>query len=219
MHLPFLNHLKLPSMYLKLNSVIFFLVITGCKVSESKIIGKYLDKERNDTLTIKSDNTYEFEQQLNTAAHGWNTGSWKLEKNSVSFSNTAPLAEVGCKLRITKKGTGEEPLQLNFILDKSQKNLAISDVVILNSHVPVNRSEFNIISNRVVVKTANFDSLAVKFAYFPFITFNKQKFDKNGIYEIVVYPAERLYELDKLSYKYRNGSLINRSESIKYKRI
>jgi hypothetical protein len=51
------------------------------------------------------------------------------------------------------------------------------------------------------------------------MTFHKQKFDPYGIYEIVIYPVERLYELDKLSYKYSNGSLINRSENIRYQKI
>ena len=191
----------------------------GCKVSESAIPGKYIDRERDDTLHMMADKTYEFEEHLKNGEHGWNTGNWQIDKKGVSFFNTKPLPIVGCKLRITKTGTTENPLQLNFSIDQVERKIQFTDVIISGNLSEGNRSDVSIVSNRITIKTTNFDSVSVKIGYFPFISFNKNKFDKNGIYEVVVYPDERLYELDKLFYKYRNGSLINHSGHIRYRKI
>ena len=92
-------------------------------------------------------------------------------------------------------------------------------VIVLDKHVPIKTAYISSVSNNIVIKTYNFDSILVKIPYFPFIEFTKNKFDKNGVYQIVIYPAERLYELDKISYKYRNRSLVNHSEHIRYQKV
>ena len=194
-------------------------LLLGCRISESAIAGKYIDRERDDTLHMMADKTYEFEERLKNGEHGWNTGNWQMDKRTISFFNTKPLPLVGFTLRITKTGITAYPLQLNFSIDQSEKTVQFTDVRISGNMLEGNSSDVSIVSNKIIVKTANFDSLQVKIGYFPFISFSKNKFDKNGVYEVMVYPAERLYELDKLSYKYRNGSLINHSGNIRYKKI
>lgn len=192
---------------------------SGCKVYDSHITGKYFNKKTNDTLNLLANNTYEYEEKLNNGEHGWNTGNWNLTKNTVSFFNTTPLPLVGYKLRIIKVGISEEPLQLEFILNGSKKILQISEVHLFDKKNLVNASYTSPVSNKIIVKKNNSDSIAVKIPYFPLIGFNGNRFDKNGVYKVIVYPAERLYELDKLSYKYKNGSLINNSEKIRYKKL
>lgn len=195
-------------------TVLFF----GCKVPESGIVGKYIDIERDDTLNIKADKTYEFEEKLRNGEHGWNAGNWDISKKNISFTNTTPIPVVGFKLRITKIGESEVPLQLEFVVNEAKKRVQFSDMRVLYKKVGIDNALLIAVSNRILIKTFNFDSIAVKIPYFPFIEFKKEKFDQNGIYRIVIYPAERLYELDKFSYKYRNGALINRSEGIRYRR-
>ena len=188
--------------------LIIFAIITlcGCKISESNCIGKYLDKNRDDTLNLLPGKKYEFEEKLINGEHGWNTGNWTIDKNRILFSNTNPLPVVGYKLRIHKIGVGQYPLHLLIKIDQLKKDIQFTDIRLLDKGLQVN-GEADIIKNRIVVNTNRFDTIGIKIAYFPMMAFDKYKFDLNGIYEVIIYPAERLYELDKSSYKYKNGHL------------
>jgi len=205
-------------MYCKLLLLISPFFFTGCKVSESSIIGKYIDRERDDTLNVMANKTYEFEERLSNGKNGWNTGNWDIKKNSVFFFNTTPLPVVGYKLRVIKLGESTEPLKLEFVINASEKKLHFTEVIVIDRNTPVNTAHTSPGSNKLEIKTFNFDSIAVKIPYFPFIGFKQNKFDKNGVYQVIIYPAERLYELDKVSYKYRNRSLINHSENMRYQK-
>ncbi len=206
-------------MHTQFLTLICLLVFFGCKVSESKLTGKYIDRERDDTLTLMPDKKYEFEERLRNGEHGWNTGNWTIDNNRISFFNTNPSPVVGYKLRIHKMGESEYPLQLIFNLDQSKKKVTFTEVIFLEKGRRLHSAVISIVSNRITAKAAGFDSLLVNIAYFPGIAFNSGKFDVNGIYEVVVYPAERLYELDKIRYKYRNGYLLNHSEHIRYQKV
>ncbi|MCW3119529.1 MAG: hypothetical protein JWM28_3611 [Chitinophagaceae bacterium] len=202
----------------KLVIIVCLFYLYGCKISESNFLGKYIDKDRGDTLKLMSGNTYEFEEKLKNGEHGWNTGNWTIAKKRISFFNTNPLPVVGYKLRVNKIGVSQYPLQLIIHIDPSKKNIAFTEVGLLDKGIRIN-DEADIVTNRIIVKTIDFDSLVVKIPYFPMIAFNKNKLDINGIYEVIIYPAERLYELDKFAYKYQNGCLINRTAQIRYRKI
>lgn len=148
-------------------AVLFF----GCKVPESGIVGKYIDIERDDTLNIKADKTYEFEEKLRNGEHGWNTGNWDISKKNISFTNTTPIPVVGFKLRITKIGESEVPLQLEFVVNEAKKRVQFSDMRVLYKKVGIDNALLSAVSNRILIKTFNFDSIAVKIPYFPFIEF------------------------------------------------
>lgn len=190
----------------------------GCKVSELNIVGKYYDKINDDTLTLMTDNKYEFEERLKNGEHGWNTGQWAFTNNRISLYNTNPLPVVGYKLRFHKIGVGPDSLKLAFTIDQSKKDISFTEVNLKNKGASISDA-VKIVKNKIAINTTNYDSLRVKISYFPIMVLNKNKFDINGIYEIIIYPAERLYELDKMVYKYRNGVLQNRNELIRFKKI
>jgi hypothetical protein len=197
----------------------FLLAIMACRISESKITGKYLDKVRDDTLRITANHTYEFEERLKGGEHGWNSGKWHIENNRVYFTDTKPLPVVGYRIGMNKTASSADALQLYFTIDKFKNNVLLSSVTVWQKGKQLDTSFVNLVSNRVVVKTANFDSLAVKLDYFPVIGLSKHKFDDKGVYNVIIYPSERLYELDKLSYQYKKRSLINRSHQVRYQKV
>lgn len=200
---------------LMLMLVLFF----GCKVSDSVIIGKYIDYKRGDTLTLLADRSYEFEEKLNTGEHGWNTGNWILSKRKIVFSNTRPLPIVGCKVKLIKIGKGKAALQLNIVQNGSPEKFNTIETRVKGNDSDANNKFIIHKTNTIFLKSFIFEKLEIRVPYFPVLTFSKKEFEENGVYRVIVYPAERLYILDKLSYRYQKNRLLNRREHIRYERI
>lgn len=202
-----------------LTGLILLVLFLGCKVSDSSIIGKYIDYQKDDTLTLRADRSYEFEEKLNTGEHGWNTGSWILRKHKIAFSNTKPLPIVGCKVKLIKTGKGKAALKLNIVLNGSSKKINTIETSVMG----MGGSMINDISkqknNTIFLKSFTFEKLEIQLPYFPVLQFKKDEFEEQGVYQLIVFPAERLYELDKLSYRYSKNRLVNCKENIRYYRI
>ncbi len=126
---------------------------------------------------------------------------------------------VGGKLKYIKIATSQFPLELDFVLAGKEKQLMIDKAVLYNKALPIDSSGVEMVSGKVRIKTINFDSIGVKINYFPLLMLDGKSFDKNCYYQVMIQPAERLFELDKLSYTYRRNIFINRSEKIRYKKV
>ncbi len=194
-------------------------VFFGCKVPEVNLAGKYIDLEKDDTLTLRADKTYEFEEKLNKGEHGWNTGNWNLVNGRIRFSNTSPLPIVGCKVKVIKKGMGRAALQLNIVQNSSSKKFRNIETRVVEKNGVAGHHFIPHKTSTVFLKSFTFEKLEIRIPYFPVLRFSKDEFEEKGIYQVIVYPLERLYELDKLSYRYKRNRLINRRGHIRYDRI
>lgn len=203
----------------KVAGLVLLVLFYGCNVSESNIIGKYVDYQKDDTLTLRGDRSYEFEEKLNTGEHGWNTGNWKLHKHKIAFSNTKPLPVVGCKVKLIKTGKGKTALQLNIVLNGASKKINTIETRVIGMGGAVNNDISKQKRNTVFLKSFTFEKLEIRLPYFPVLKFKKDEFEEKGVYQLIVFPAERLYNLDKFTYRYTNNRLVNRKENIRYYRI
>ena len=196
-------------------------LLTGCKVAEVKIVGQFIDRKTGDTLSLFGKDSYEYKQKLTNGEFGWNTGNFLLDKKRISFLNTQPFPVVGYKMQRKVVDTSTEPLHLQFQLNGKVpfKPLLINKAEVLFNSQPLDQSYFKISLNQIIIKTAKFDSVVIFCSYFPPFSFAGNKFDKNKLYQILITPIERLYELDKYSYKYSNRSLSNRKQKIKLQKI
>lgn len=167
-------------------SILFFL-LTGCKVTESMLPGKYVDSQRDDTVRLMANNTYEYEERLYNRTHGWNTGNWEWKNGRLRFLNTNPLPIVGYKIKIDQLGIGPDPLQLVCKLNSSNRELKILAFGIYNKGHLLDTGSSHAIANQLVIKTTNFDSLTIETAYFPIMGINNHRFEKNGRYRIVFF--------------------------------
>ena len=59
-----------------LSIVIFTSLLIGCKVTDKKIIGSYIDPQKGDTLRLFPNKTFEYQEKLSYGEFGWNTGIW-----------------------------------------------------------------------------------------------------------------------------------------------
>jgi len=64
-----------------------------------------------------------------------------------------------------------------------------------------------------------FDSIAVSLSYFPTITLTKNRLEAQKIYEVLITPSDKIYELDKENLKFRKRSISNRNKKIKFSKI
>lgn len=199
--------------------LILMVLFIGCKVSDSAIVGKYIDYEKKDTLTLGKDKSYEFEEKLNSGENGWNTGNWLLNHRKITFSNTRPLAVVGCKVKLIKTGIGRDALQMTIEINGYPDKFKPFQSRVIRKNSAFDTGFITHKSNTFFLKSFAFDNLEIRLPYFPVLKFKNNEFEERGIYKLMIYPAERLYELDKLSYRYSKNKLINRKENIRYYKI
>ncbi len=199
--------------------VLFLFVNSACKVSEKEITGKYFDKKTSDTLSLFSNKTYAYVEKLDNGELGWNTGSWSFNKKYVSFFDTKPVPVVGYGLQKTIVNTTKELLQIQFLLNDSKEILEIKRAIALLNNKPVDVGYFSINLNLLTVNNFNFDSLSIFTSYFPAFSFKQSSFKKNKVYQVIITPNERLYELDKFSYRFKKNNLINSSRKIRFIKI
>jgi hypothetical protein len=199
--------------------ILMLAIPVSCTVSEKNIVGKYADTKRIDTLTMLADHTFEYKLKQNNGEFGWNNGSWAVSGRFLSFYDTKPVPIVGCKLKKKITGNTDDALRLIFKLTTPHKRIEISSVQIFNEGNLIDALNYKIQSNQVIITTAAFDSIAVTIPYFPILTFAKSRLELQKIYEILITPNDRLYELDKVNFKFRKKSFSNGVQKIKFKKI
>lgn len=195
-----------------------FLLI-GCKVTDTKIIGTYVDRQKGDTLRLFGDKTFEYQQKLSYGEFGWNTGNWGINENRISFSNVKPDPVVGYRLEKSIRDSIKEPLKIILLLKNSKKLITIKNALVWSRNNVLDTSYFKYNLNTLTINTNSFDSVSVVTSFFPPISFKKSEFEKNKQYQITISQAERLFELDKYVFEYKKKSLLNRSEKTQFKKI
>lgn len=193
-------------------------LLVACKVTDTKIVGSYIDGKKGDTLRLFADKTFEYQEKLSYGEFGWNTGNWAIIKNRISFFNVKPDPVVGYRLQKEIKGSIKEPLKITLLLNASKKLITITNVSVSFRNTVLDTSYFRYNLNTLTINTNSFDSISVATSYFPPFLFKQNEFEKNKKYEVTIYQAERLFELDKYFFEYKKKSLLNHSERIKFKK-
>ncbi len=80
-------------------------------------------------------------------------------------------------------------------------------------------SNFKVNLNSLTINANWFDTISLATSYFPPFTFNRNEFEKNKHYEITIYQAERLFELDKFLFHYKRRSLFTNAGEMKFRKI
>lgn len=150
-----------------------FLLI-GCKVTDTKIIGTYVDRQKGDTLRLFGDKTFEYQQKLSYGEFGWNTGNWAINENRISFSNVKPDPVVGYRLEKSIRDSIKEPLKIILLLKNSKKLITIKNALVWSRNNVLDTSYFKYNLNTLTINTNSFDSVSVVTSFFPPISFKKK---------------------------------------------
>lgn len=194
-------------------------LLIACKVTDTKVVGSYIDRQKGDTLRLFANKTFEYQEKLSYGEFGWNTGNWAVIENRISFFNVKPNPVVGYRLKKEIRDSIKEPLKITLLLNASKKLITIKNVSVSLRNTVLDTSYFKYNLNTLTINTNSFDSISVATSYFPPFSFKQNEFEKNKQYDITIYQAERLFELDKYVFEYRKRSLLNYSEKIKFKKI
>jgi hypothetical protein len=209
-----MNNYRSPVIILLMSSLFL-----ACKVTNTKIIGNYIDRQNGDTLRLSADKTFEYQEKLSYGEFGWNTGLWLIRENAVSFYKVKPNPVVGYRLKKDVKENIEEALKVTLVLNASDKLIAIKNVAVSLANTSLDTTNFKVNSNSVTINTSSFDTVSLATFYFPPFIFNKNEFEKNKHYQITIYQAERLFELDKFSFYYKRRSLFTNVGKMKFRKI
>ncbi|MBN9349455.1 MAG: hypothetical protein J0H55_02120 [Chitinophagaceae bacterium] len=179
---------------------ILFIIIAFSfqRCATGKIAGKYVDKEHGDTLYLKPDSTYQYLEKLNSGVIGLTEGKWSVRNREVSFKcDHKPL--VGYRLRIRKE-TNSSDFRIRLVEDSVQKPVFIENVELFNGGHLLGGNPYLKSGNTIDILTRKVDSIVIQ-------TFNYQNLSLTSLepgtaYLLTVFPDERLYELDKVPFKF-----------------
>lgn len=194
-------------------------ILVGCKVTDRKIVGSYIDRQKGDTLRLFANKTFEYQEKLSYGEFGWNTGNWTLNDEGISFINVKPEPVVGYRLKKAIVDSISEPLKITLVLNASKKLIAIKNASVSFHNSVLDTSYYKYDLNNLTINSNAFDSISLATFYFPPFSFRQDEFEKNRQYEITIFQAERLFELDKYVFKYKKKSLLNQAEKFKFKKI
>ncbi|HLY70082.1 MAG TPA: hypothetical protein VKR53_10175 [Puia sp.] len=182
----------------------FLIVLTSCKITHTALAGKYVNEPFGDTLEVFPNKRYEYVEVLNNGNSGWTKGKWEIRKNKVHFiCDTKPL--VGFKERVIADSTIKR-FQIDLLLGETKKPIYIEDVKIYKKDSILGDESFRKSGNVIDILRTDYDSIVVITFNFVHLLFsNKLNHQYRNI--IKIFPAERLYELDKVPYKMSKNAL------------
>lgn len=190
-------------------SWVFVLVVlsfglTKCSISIPQLSGVYLNPKFSDTLHLRPDHTYEYVEKLNNGARGWTDGKWFLQNHKVLFQcDHKPL--VGYRRTIQPDNT-VHIFQLKFLLSDTDAPIYVEEVKLFKAKQPLSDKTFSKENNIVKIFSKDFDSIAISTIYFRTITITSGLSTDQGN-TVRIYPAERLYALDKVSFRFKENKL------------
>ncbi len=190
----------------KLFWMVMLAAINSCSLPERKLAGTYIDSERGDTLRIKPDKTYTFDEKLMNGVVGFTKGEWQVVNNSVQFT-AIPKVLMGYGSKIIKDSVAPFPV-FDFYLGDSQQPVLLDDVDGYKEGLTSPAKNVIVKANRLEVQKISFDSLDVGMQDFIGITLSPNYFTNNH-YRVQIYPAERFYEFDRYRFRYKKNSLKN----------
>lgn len=191
----------------------------ACKVTDTKIIGDYVDSQKGDSLQLFENKTFEYKEKLYYGDFGWNTGKWAINKNRISFFNVKPEPVVGYRLEKSIIDSIQQSLQIILLLNSPKRLITIKNASVSLRGNVLDTSSFTYNLNTLTINTNSFDSISIATFYFPPFPFKKSEFKENKQYQITIFQAERLFELDKYFFKYKRRSLLNIREKARFKKI
>ncbi|MGN6803092.1 MAG: hypothetical protein ACTHJN_14410 [Ginsengibacter sp.] len=178
--------------------ILFFPValLSQCKVPGKMVIGNYIDKKFGDTLKVYSNKTYDYIEKLNSGSLGLTQGKWAIKNKSIQFQcNHNPL--VGYWLKIHKDSLSKN-FQVTFKFKNTQFPVKIKNVALFKDGSLLNKDNFKKTENVVRIYNDEYDLIVIKTFNFVPITINH--LNPNHAYIADIFPAERLYELDKIPF-------------------
>lgn len=181
--------------------------LTGCSTRLSSVTGKYANARTGDTLVLGIKDEYEFKQKLLSGEFGWNTGRYELVDKLVKFYDTQPLALVGVKMQVTRGRDVEESWQFMLQVKESKISILIDSVTAYLGQLPATQQDFIFKDQRLTIFNQGVDSVIMHSRFFPPISFRLTRFKPHYLYILGITPSERLFELDKYSYRARIRSL------------
>lgn len=193
--------------------------ITGCANNLRSVAGKYANARTGDTLVLGIKDEYEFKQKLLSGEFGWNTGRYELTDKQVKFYDTKPLALVGVKIQVTPGMDIAEPWQFTLQVKGSKISTPIDSIAAYIGQSPASQQDFIFKAQRLTIFNQGVDSVIMHSRFFPPISFRLTRFKPYHLYILSISPLERLYELDKYSYRARMRSLTAIKRDFHFRKI
>jgi hypothetical protein len=184
----------------------WLIIFSGCTVTFKTIEGNYTNSF-GDTLLILADGVYEYKQKLFAGDFGWNTGKVEIEKNKVIFSETKPFPVVGFKMQVKPAIESPIPYVFTLFINGLDQNSQLDSVQVYTKGSRTDNSYFSLERNKLSILKNEADSIILFNRYFSRIDFSIIRLRKYQAYSVNLIPAERLFDLDKNIYAYRNSRL------------
>jgi hypothetical protein len=155
-----------------------------------------------DTLYMQNQRRYEYVEKLNSGVYGWTEGEWFINRNKVRFKcDKEPLVAYRRKIL---PDTTVHHFQLKLLLGDTKAPVSIELVSLFKNKLVVAGAEKQ--KNVVMINSTDFDSIVIYTTLFRPIRLGRQNTGNVG-YILRIYPQERLYELDKLAFRFTGKTL------------
>ncbi len=169
-------------------------------------MGTYIDSERGDTLRIKADSTYTFDEKLMNGFDGFTRGEWRMVDGHVQLT-VSPKILMGYGSKILKDSAASHPV-FDFFLGASQQPVKLDEVDEYHEGLVSPAKNVVVDNNRLMLQKISFDSLDVGMEEFLPITIGPVYFTNNH-YRVQITPGERYYEFDRYLFEYKKKTLRN----------
>lgn len=181
----------------------YSLMLTGCSLSTKKLSGTYINPHYGDTLHLYTNGTFEYAEQLLSGRVGWTEGKWIINHKSIRFEcDHRPL--VGYRLKLRPDSLAHD-FQIRLTMGDTDEPIYIENVSVYHG-AATTQNTFTNSDNVVKILTRDFDSIVIRTFNFRALKFSREVLPTNG-YVAEIYPVERLYELDKVPFRYRKKKL------------
>lgn len=186
---------------------ILILLNLACScISKKQVCGNYIEPKMGDSLTLLSNGTYTYNEKLFSGQWGWTKGTWNLHHQKINFTcDHKPLVSYAIK---AKRDSAVHQLEFSLFLAFNDNPVYIQKAYLYKNNQMPGKASFNIYKNKIQIFTTDYDSVLITTFNFPEIVIPKLKSTNIG-YQVNIYAAERLYELDKVLFKKRRNLLLS----------
>ena len=172
--------------------------------STVKLEGTYLNAKMGDTLRLYPNHTFEYLEQLYKSRLGWTEGKWTKQNRKINFQSNHRVL-VGYQLKV-RPDTSVKNFEIKLLMGYGNEPVYIEKVIMYKNKAELNASLYKVLNNKIALYTTNFDSVVIYPQALVPLTLPNTLNPTHG-YIAKIYPAERLYDLDKASFVIRNSKL------------
>lgn len=189
---------------MKKHLLVFFLALSGC-ISSKVFVGTYIESSFGDTLILGNDKRYYYNEKLYTGFWGSTEGMWKNMGNTIFFTaNRKALTGYSIKL---KKEQLDGQLKIQLLLGDTETPVDITGLRVLKGGQDIVELNNSFSKNTIQLSPSPFDSVLIATDEFVPLRLSNRTMQHGYVYQVRIYPVERLYELDKAPMQ-RKGTLL-----------